>query len=161
MRRHSYRITALIHTHVLFLEKVAHCNLTGKIKLRESDTHINRGICRIIESHRTLCAVLLLNILHKHIGTILALYNVCLQTKSVLVECNKFFVLHQLKRIALYVVHVAADEQRRTHYTPHTKVGLVLFLGQSATNLKHIHVVVTAIACIGRQVEALVDDTLY
>ena len=78
-----------------------------------------------------------------------------------MVECDELFVLHQREGIALDIVHVAADEQGRTHHTPYAKVSLVLLVGESATHLKHIHIVIVAGAGICREVEALSDDALY
>ena len=76
MSRNVCRQRALINTLIGLCEQVAHLYLTCKIELREIHTHLYCCVCRIIERNDTFGAILLLYILHKHISTILTLYNV-------------------------------------------------------------------------------------
>ena len=146
---------------ILLFEEVAHSHIARKVEVGESNAHLLLGIGGVIEGHNTFGAVEHLNILHKHICAILLFHHIGLQPKNILVHGNKLFVLHQCKGVTLYIVEVATDEQRRAHNTPHSKMGFVLLVGEAAAHLKHIHIVVTAVACVCRQIEALVNDTLH
>ena len=129
MGRNSYIQIRLIHAPIGLCKEIAHFHLAGKVKLREVHAHVYSSVCRIVERNHTFGPIFLLNILHKHITAVLSLYHICLQAQRVLVNGNKFFVLHQFKSIALYIIEIATDEQRRTHHTPHTEMGLVLLFG--------------------------------
>ena len=145
------------------LVEVAHLGDTLQLYVGIVDAHRLRLVRGVIESNGTCGALQRLDVLDEDIGSVLQvmLGHVSLQHEGILVQGDEFLVAEQCHSLGRQRAHVATDEQWRGHDAPHTEVCLVLLGRQCASHLKHVHVVVTPVVAVGREIETLVDDAAH
>ena len=146
---------------VFLLEKVAHTYPSAQAEITEIHVDLTLCIRWIVDHKHTVGTLRPVDITRKHIAIVDIVHYIGLLADGILVDGNEITVGQELQSVVLDACHIAADEQRRVHRTPHTEVRLILFCRHAASHLKHIHVVVVPTMAVCGQRQVLPNDASH